>query len=139
MTDHSQLPPPAAPAVQASDDRTVPVIAYALYLGGFATGFTPLIGVIIAHAGLAGASPFVRSHYEFLVRTFWIAVAALIAGALAMCVGFILSFVLIGIPIVWAAGAFMSLVGVWFAIRSVVGLVYVVQGRAYPNPRTWLI
>lgn len=136
MTDHTQLPPPATTA----DERTLPIVAYALYLGGFLTGgLTPIIGVIIAHAGKDNASAFVHSHYQFLIRTFWITVLGLLVGGAALAIGVVLSIILIGIPIVAVASLFLAAVGIWFAVRSVVGLVYAVQNRTYPNPRTWLV
>ncbi|HEX2561645.1 hypothetical protein [Phenylobacterium sp.] len=138
MTDHTHLPPPQ-PAATA-DERTLPIVTYALYLGGFLTGgLTPIIGVIIAHAGKDNTSWFVRSHYQFLIRTFWITVLALLAGGAAMGVGVVLSIILIGIPIMVLAGLFMGLVAIWFAVRSVVGLIYAVQNQPYPKPETWLI
>ena len=32
-----------------------------------------------------------------------------------------------------------GVVGVWFAVRCIVGLVYLSQGEAYPRPNSWLI
>jgi uncharacterized membrane protein len=139
MTDQTQLPPPPPPAATASDERTMPIVAYALYLAGTVTALTPMIGVIIAHANRDNASWFVRSHYQFLIRTFWITVLALLAGCVAMAVGAVLAIILIGIPIMAVAGLFMALAGIWFVVRSVVGLVYAVQNQPYPNPVTWLV
>lgn len=137
MTDHTHLPPPPA---ASTDERTLPIVTYALYLGGFLTGgLTPIVGVIIAHASKDKGSWFARSHYQFLIRTFWITVLGLLVGGAAMGVGVILSVILIGIPIMAVAGLFMGLVGIWFAVRSVVGLVYAVQNQPYPKPETWLI
>jgi uncharacterized membrane protein len=41
----------------AYEDRTMPIICYALYLLGFATGITAVIGVIIAYASRGTAGP----------------------------------------------------------------------------------
>lgn len=136
MTDQTQLPPPAASA----DERTLPIVAYALYLAGMVTGgLTPIIGVIIAHASRDNVSWFVRSHYQFLIRTFWITVLGLLVGGAAMGVGAILSIILIGIPIMAVAGLFLGLVCIWFVVRAVVGLIYAAQNQPYPNPVTWLV
>lgn len=140
MTDQPQLPPASGSAPTAADERTLPIVAYALYLAGLATGgLTPIVGVIIAHASRDTASAAMRSHYEFLIRTFWIALAAFAVGGLALGIGVVLSFILIGIPIVVLAGCFLTLVGVWFLVRSVVGLIYVVQNQPHPRPQTWLV
>lgn len=140
MTDQTQLPPPAPPpSAAAADERTMPIVAYALYLAGMITAITPIVGVIIAHASKDAPSWFLRSHYQFLIRTFWITVLGMLAGAAAMGVGVVLSIILIGIPIMAVAGLFMGLVGIWFVVRSIVGLIYAVQNQPYPNPVTWLV
>jgi len=65
---------PLAPV--ATDDRTMPAVTYGLYLLGFASaGLTTLIGLIIAYANRAAATPAIASHYTFLIRTFWLSAA----------------------------------------------------------------
>jgi uncharacterized membrane protein len=32
-----------------------------------------------------------------------------------------------------------GLVGVWFYVRCVVGIIYLVQDESYPRPEAWLI
>jgi uncharacterized membrane protein len=123
----------------ASDDRTLPIVVYALYLLGLANGLTVLIGLVIAYANRDRASPMARSHYTFQIRTFWIAIAWwLIAGVLFMW-GIPLSFILIGVPLVIAGGLILAMTHIWFALRCILGLVYVSRGDAYPRPRTWLV
>ena len=56
------------------EDRTMPIICYALYLLAFATGgLTAIVGVIIAYMQRSTAGPVMHSHYTFLIRTFWLA------------------------------------------------------------------
>ena len=83
----------------ATEDRTMPAVAYALYLLAFATGITAVIGVILAYANQASAGPAMRSHNTFLIRTFWIGLAWCILAGLVLAVGIPLSFILIGIPL----------------------------------------
>ena len=47
--------------------------------------------------------------------------------------------VLIGVPMIVLGAAILGLTHVWFALRSIMGLVYLSRGEAYPRPRTWLI
>jgi uncharacterized membrane protein len=136
MTDQSHhLPPPAA----ATDERVLPIVAYATYLGGLITLVSPIIGVIIAHVGRDSAGPLARSHYDFLIRTFWMSIVGFVVTGIALGIGVLLSIILIGIPIVIVAGAAMTLVCVWFVIRSVAGLIYAIQNQPHPRPYTWLI
>ncbi|HEY3695808.1 hypothetical protein [Phenylobacterium sp.] len=132
---------PASTSVgPVADDRTMPAVTYGLYLLGFATaGATTLIGLVIAYANRAAATPAMATHYTLLIRTFWLALGwAVIAGALVL-IGLPLSFVLIGIPILKLGFLIWALIGVWFAVRCVLGAIHLARGEAYPRPRAWLI
>ena len=122
----------------ATEDRTMPAVCYALYLLAFATGITAIIGLIIAYAQQGSAGPVMRTHYTFLIRTFWIglvlAVVGAVAGAILFAIGAVLTVVLIGFPIMALAGLVWAVAAVWFAIRCIVGLVYLSRGEAYPRP-----
>jgi uncharacterized membrane protein len=118
----------------ATEDRTMPAVCYALYLLAFATGLTAVIGLIIAYAQQSSAGPVMRSHYTFLIRTFWIGLIAMIAAGVAFGVGAILSVILIGIPIMALAGLVCAVAGIWYGVRCIVGLVYLSRGDAYPRP-----
>ena len=37
------------------------------------------------------------------------------------------------------SGLLLAPAGVWFAVRSIVGLVKLINGEAYPNPQSWFI
>lgn len=126
-------------AIVKPEDRTLPAIVYGLYLLGLANGLTILVGLVIAYMNRDTAGPRMRTHYTFLIRTFWLSIAwFVIAGALCLFGG-VLSIILVGIPFL-ALGLFIFAVGgIWFAVRCVVGLVYLSQGEPYPRPKTWLI
>jgi len=123
MTMTSEIRPPAIPRPIVSDD-TLAIIVYVLYCVGYFTGISALIGVVIAHVKVDEADPMLRSHYQFQIRTFWI-------GALYITIGFALSIVLIGIPIlIWWF--------VWSVIRITKGFIAINEHRPIANPRSWL-
>ena len=126
---------PAAP----SEDRTMPAVVYGLYLLGLANGITILIGLIVAYANRGGAGPMMASHYNFLIRTFWLSIGWFVIGGVMVLFGIPLSIVLIGIPAVMLGVFIMGAVGVWFAVRCVLGVIYLARGEAYPRPNNWLI
>jgi uncharacterized membrane protein len=97
---------------------------YVLYGLGYFTGITALVGVIVAHVKVDEADPLLRSHYRFQIRTFWM-------GLLHLTIGFLLSIVLIGIPILlwWF---------VWSMIRIVKGGLLLVEHKPIANPDTCL-
>lgn len=133
MSDTAPIPAPVR-----TDDRMAPAIVYGLYLFGFVTGITPLIGVIVAYLSRSGSGPVGESHLTFAIYTFWLTLVWCVIGGLLLAVGIPLSIVLVGIPAVLLGGAILALVGVWFAVRCVLGVIYLACGEAYPRPRNWL-
>ena len=126
MTDHL--------GYSATEDRTMPAVTYGLYLLAFATGITAIIGLIIAYASQGSAGPVARSHYTFLIRTFWIGLVTCVLAGILFGVGAVLSIILIGFPIMGLAWLVLALAGVWWAIRCIVGVIYLARGEAYPRP-----
>ena len=99
-------------------------LIYILYLLAIVNGITALMGMLIAWISKSGAPKWMRSHYRFQIRTFWM---ALLFGTLGI------STVFIGI-------GFLILFGlvIWYVIRCIKGFLIVGQGKAYPDPKTWL-
>lgn len=104
--------------------KTTALIVYVLYLASLLVGITGLVGIIMAYVVKAEAPDWLKSHYSFLIRTFWI-------GLLAAFIGWVLVFVLIG----W-----LVLLGllVWWIVRCVQGLSYLSKNAPIPNPQTWM-
>lgn len=137
------LAAPEGPALATApivEDRTLPAVVYGLYLLGFATaGATTLLGLIIAYVRRGDSPPAMASHYDFLINTFWMTIGWFLIGALMILVGVPFSLLLVGIPLVALGCAIVGLVGLWFAVRAIVGVIYLARGEAYPRPKTWLI
>jgi uncharacterized membrane protein len=134
MSDPTTTAAPTPPPIATSDERTLPAIAYALYVLQFFTGFTALIGVIIAYVGRDRAGPVAKSHYDMLIRTFWWSIPPLLLVLMMTVIGVPLMFVLIGFPILIAAGVVFLLWFVWFVVRCAIGAVHLARGEAYPRP-----
>jgi len=123
----------------SAEDRTMPAVVYALYLLGLANGLTILIGLVLAYASRGGAGVRARTHYTFLIRTFWLWFAwALIAGALILWGG-LFSLILIGLPFFALGWLIFGMVHIWFALRSIVGVIYLARDEPYPRPNSWLL
>lgn len=99
-------------------------IVYILYLVGIVFGITGIIGVIMAYLNKGDAPDWLKTHYQFQIRTFWM-------GALYLIVGIILTFALIGylVLLFWV---------VWLIVRCVKGMKSLDQGAAHPNPTGWM-
>lgn len=124
--------------VSTAEDRTLPAVVYGLYLLGLVNGLTILVGLVLAYMNRDNAGPKMASHYRFQIRTFWIALVACIVLGVVTAVGAVLSFILIGIPILVLAGLLWCVLGIWFGVRCVVGLVHLSNGDAYPRPEALL-
>ena len=98
-------------------------IVYILYMVGLLFGITGIIGVVMAYINKDGAPEWLKTHYQFQIRTFWI-------GALFMFLGSILSVILIG----WFVLLFWV---VWLIVRSVKGMKALDQEKAIDNPTGW--
>ena len=96
--------------------------------------FTALIGVVMAYVMRDRAGPIARSHYDFLISTFWWSIPPLIICSVLAVVGVVLMLVLIGFPILFAAGAVFLLWFIWFIARCIAGIYYLARGEAYPRP-----
>ncbi|HJV40265.1 hypothetical protein [Caulobacter sp.] len=123
MSDPS-IDPSVPPRLQ--DDKTLPGIVYALMIAGVATGgVTCAIGVILAYVSRKGAPEWLASHYEFQIRTFWLALLFSIVSALLTVVG-------IGVVLLVA-------VGLWVVVRGIVGLSNLLKNQPYPTPKNWML
>lgn len=128
MSDEAPQVQPPAPAPQAqssSFDFNHPTIISALYLSSFVLGVTVIIGVVLAYVWKGEThADWETSHYDYLIRTFWI-------GLIGSVISFILMIVLIGF-LLWVA------VAVLVVVRCVLSLINAQKQMPMPNPETWL-
>ena len=99
-------------------------IVYILYMVGLLFGITGIIGVVMAYINKTDAPEWLKSHYQFQIRTFWI-------GAIFIFLGSVLSLILVGwfILLFWV---------VWLIIRSIKGMKALEKNQAVENPTRWL-
>lgn len=137
MTDATTIETPNG--ARAEEDKILPAVVYGLYLLGFTNGLTFVIGLIVAYVNRDAAGPINESHYTFAIRSFWLSIAWFMIGGLLLLFGIPLSLLLIGIPMMIAGGLILGAVSLWFVVRCVMGIYYLVRGEAYPRPLAWLI
>src|SRR5690349_22474510 len=91
--------------------RGAALLVYVLYLLSIpSAAIFALIGVIVALSSRDGASPLARSHLDDQIRIWMIAFWWGVFLLVATIIGAILTFVLIGFPILWIAGGLGVLV-----------------------------
>ena len=101
------------------------ILIYVLYLCGIIIPILPIIGAVFAFANKADNNKLYRSHYIFAFRSFCF-------GIIGSFVALITTFIFIG-PILY------MLILVWFVVRSIVALQYLLEEEAHPNPLTFWI
>lgn len=124
----SSVPPPSAPPPATpvgGFDFNRPTIVGLLYAGSLITGISGLIGLVLAYVWKGDQhEPWEETHYVYLIRTFWLALAASV-------VGFLTIILVIGIFIMLATC-------IWVLVRTVLSLVNAQKRAPMPDPRTLL-
>ena len=99
------------------------ILSSALVVTAFLSGWPSIIAVILYYAKRGEVrGTWLESHFRWQIRTFWFALAWLLAGAVPF-------FTLIGIPI---AMAIWIVTGVWVVYRIVRGWMALVEKKAMP-------
>jgi len=124
---------------QATEDRALPAVVYALYILGLFHGLTLIIGLIMAYVLRGSSGPANASHYTYLIRTFWMSLGIAAAAVAIMLVSIPFTFILIGIPFLWAGGVICVLAWVWAMIRSIVGAIRLAEGAPIAQPYGWAV
>ena len=123
MSDPS-IDPAVPPRLQ--DDKTLPGIGYALLIAGPPTGgLTCVIAAILAYVSRKDAPEWLASHYEFQIRTVWLAVLFAVVSALLTTIG-------VGVML-------MVAVGLWVIVRGIIGLSNLLKNEPYPTPKSWML
>lgn len=116
-----------------ADPRMVPFINYALLLFMLPTlGMAGVLVLIVSTFAEDKAPDWIKTHYEFQKRTFWVGIGPTLLTALT-------STVFKGVVPAAAAYAIMILSLVFIVGRLVMGFNHLLYHRPYPNPKTWTV
>ncbi len=118
-----QHTPDMAPS-GSSDGNGVAIAVYVLYLVALISGITAVIGVVMAYVNRDEAPAWLKSHYDFQIRTFWI-------GLLYFVVGVILAAAVVGVLLILFSG-------LWLIIRCAKGISAANRQQPIANVQTWL-
>ncbi len=126
-TPSAAMPPPnAGPAAASGFDFNRPTIISLLYLSSAVLGVTGLVGIVLAYVWKGEPhEAWESSHYQYLIRTFWIGVIGSILSVMLM-------IVLIGFLTICA-------VGVLVLVRCVLALVNAQKRVPMPNPESLFV
>jgi uncharacterized membrane protein len=121
--DREEAAGPVVPQSPLMSNYGLVLTVYILYLVGFLTGITVLVGLIIAYLQRDKTDRVSQSHFQFQITTFWIGLLYFFVGVLTLHIG-------IGVLILlWYV--------IWTVIRCVKGLLALNMGEPIRNPNSW--
>ena len=126
MTDTQPVLTPG----HASEGKPAAMIAWALYILSIpSANVLVLVGLVIAYVSRGSATGLARQHIDAQIVLFWSVFWWTIALWIAIAVSAVASIVLIGIPFLLLFLLLWFLLSVWFTVKSVIGLLNLMQDR----------
>jgi len=114
-------------AGQEAEGKVPALIAWALFILSIpSANVLVLVGLVVAYVSRGTATGVPRQHIEAQIRLFWSVFWWTIAAWVGIAISAVASLVLIGIPfllLIW------FLLSVWFTVKSVLGLIQLLQDR----------
>ena len=115
-----------------TDSRLVPMLNYLLvFVMVMTLGLSGILALLIANFREEKAPDWLKTHYEFQKRTFWIGIVPVLLVFFALLRLHLhdqrIMLVLLAIPLAYTAG------------RAVLGFNHLFYERPVPNPKAWII
>ena len=127
MTD---APQPRLDTGHASEGKPAALIAWGLYILSIpSANVLVLVGLVVAYAARNSATGVARQHMDAQIQLFWSVFWWTIALWILIAISIVASTILIGIPFLLLFWALWFLLSVWFTIKSVLGLLNLLQDR----------
>lgn len=118
--------PSSPPSVAGGFEFNHPTIISLLYLASMVVGVTAIVGVVLAYVWKGDThEAWETSHYQYLIRTFWI-------GVIGSVISVVLMIVAIGFLLLLA-------VGVLVLVRCILALVNAQKRQPMPNPESLFV
>jgi uncharacterized membrane protein len=114
---------PISPQSPVVSNYGLVLTVYILYLVGFLTGITVLVGLVIAYLQRDRTDQVSQSHFQFQITTFWVGLLYFFVGLLT------LHFAVGALILLWWV--------IWTVIRCVKGLLALNAGEAVRYPNSW--
>ena len=113
-----------------SEGKPAALAAWALFILSIpSANVLVLVGLVVAYAVRNSAQGLARAHIEAQIGLFWSVFWWTIALWVLIGISIIGSMVLIGIPFLLLFTLLWFLLSVWFTVKSVLGLIALLQDR----------
>jgi len=127
-------PAPAPARQKLSDKPIIPIINYLLLFCLIVGGMSGVIAITLIYLFQDDAPDWLKTHYEFQKRTFWIGIGVFIPMVVLLISPVMHSLILGGAVLVLGFVLFLWIIG-----RCTIGFNHIVHNRPYPNPKAWLV
>lgn len=115
---------------QEAEGKVPALIAWALFILSIpSANVLVLVGLIVSYVSRGTATGVPRQHIDAQIRLFWSVFWWTIAAWIGIAVSAVASLVLIGVPFLLLFLLIWFLLSVWFTVKSVLGLVQLLQDR----------
>jgi len=115
---------------QEAEGKVPALIAWALFILSIpSANILVLVGLVVSYVSRASATGVPRQHIEAQIRLFWSVFWWTIAAWIGIAVSAVASLVLIGIPFLLLFLLIWFLLSVWFTVKSVLGLINLLQDK----------
>ena len=129
MTDAPSSQPRLAPGGE-EEGRPAAAVVWLLYLLAIpSANLLAVVGVVVAYVARGSATGWVRTHFDQQIMLFWSTIVWFIVLSVLIFLSAVASVIVIGIPFLLLFAAAMLLLFVWFTVKSVFGLINVIQKR----------
>lgn len=117
-------------AGQPSEGKVGALIAWALFILSIpSANVLVLVGLVVSYVTRGTATGVARQHIDAQIALFWSVFWWTIAAWVGIFVSAVASFVLIGIPFLLLFLLVWFLLSVWFTIKSVIGLLNLLNDK----------
>ena len=117
-------------AGQEAEGKVPALLAWALFILSIpSANVLVLVGLIVAYAARGSAVGVPRQHIDAQIRLFWSVFWWTIAAWVGIAVSVVASMVLVGIPFLLLFLLIWFLLSVWFTVKSVLGVINLLQDK----------
>ncbi|RYG06959.1 MAG: hypothetical protein EON96_22350 [Caulobacteraceae bacterium] len=117
-------------AGQESEGKVGALIAWALFILSIpSANVLVLIGLVVSYVSRGTATGVARQHIDAQIALFWSVFWWTIAVWIGIIVSAVASHILVGIPFLLLFVLAWFLLGVWFTVKSVIGLLKLLNNK----------
>ena len=127
-------PPISQPRIgetHESEGKPAALIAWGLYILSIpSVALLAPIGLLVAYAARGSATGLPRQHLDAAIALFWSVFWWTAVAGVLIIISVLLSWLILPIVLIFILWGVLFLLGVWFTIKSVLGVINLLQGRA---------